>query len=441
MSYTATIARVQTRPHPTADKLLLGVCLGNQVVVGKDTQDGTLGLFFPTDGQLSHEMCVHNGLYTKSAMQKLGLPIEEGQTFGFFDHHRRVRSQKFRGEKSDGFWVPLSYVQWALPPNIAAREEAFAVGMEFVEGQQFVSVHGHLICEKYVTPATKRAQSQRQGKGRVSRGSTLWFKKHVETSQFRDVAHEIPIGSVVYVTEKLHGTSARFGHVLDIVEPSRIRQFFGRVLPFLNREERQYRYLNGTRNLILERGVDGSFYGNEDFRYNVVASVQLAKGEVVYGEIVGDVAIGKPIMPGQAIKDADFAAVYGKRMAYTYGTEPGEHRLYVYRITQVNEDGHTVELSWPQVKGRCGTLGLTPVPELSRHFIEDPEDIAQLRVNVEETVDGPSLLDARHIREGVVVRVESERGTAFVKHKSFIFGVLEGYIKDDDLYVDTEEAA
>jgi len=434
MSYHAIIARISVRPHPNADKLALGVCQGNQVVVSKDTKDGAIGLFFPTDGQLSHDMCVHNGLYTKSAMLKLGLPIADGQMFGFFDHNRRVRSQKFRGEKSDGFWVPLSYLEWA--------DMAVALD-ELDEGFQFTTLSGHLICEKYVTPATKCAQSTRQGKGRVSRGATLWFKKHIETPQFRDVAHAIPLGSLVYVTEKLHGTSARYGHVLDVKEPGRIRQFFGRVLPFLAREQRAYRYLNGSRNLILERGLDGSYYGSEEFRHNVVAGVTLAKGEVVYGEIVGDVRLGTPIMPSQVIKDEEWAATYGRRMTYTYGTAPGEHRLYVYRVTQTNEDGHTVELSWPQVKGRCRELDLAHVPDAhDRPFVIGQEvDLAELRVFVESYVDGPSVLDARHIREGVVVRVEHETGTTFIKHKSFMFGVCEGYLKDDDKYVDIEEAA
>ena len=52
MTYSAIVAHINTRPFPNADRLLLGTCLGNQVVVGLDTQDGELGVFFNADGQL-----------------------------------------------------------------------------------------------------------------------------------------------------------------------------------------------------------------------------------------------------------------------------------------------------------------------------------------------------------------------------------------------------
>jgi len=64
-----------------------------------------------------------------------------------------------------------------------------------------------------------------------------------------------------------------------------------------------------------------------------------------------------------------------------------------------------------------------------------------LRDVVETLVNGPSTITTSHIREGVVVRVENEFGVERYKHKSFTFGVLEGYLKDNAKYVDREEAA
>jgi hypothetical protein len=52
---------------------------------------------------------------------------------------------------------------------------------------------------------------------------------------------------------------------------------------------------------------------------------------------------------------------------------------------------------------------------------------------------GGSVLDASHIREGVVLRVESVQGPNFIKSKSWEFKVLEGIIKDRTDYVDAEE--
>jgi hypothetical protein len=46
----------------------------------------------------------------------------------------------------------------------------------------------------------------------------------------------------------------------------------------------------------------------------------------------------------------------------------------------------------------------------------------------------PSTIDKRHITEGVVLRFVTD-STEFkvLKHKSFWFGVLEGYIKDSGI--------
>ena len=42
MPYAAIVTRIKTKPHPNADKLLLGEVHGHQVVVGLDTEDNEL---------------------------------------------------------------------------------------------------------------------------------------------------------------------------------------------------------------------------------------------------------------------------------------------------------------------------------------------------------------------------------------------------------------
>src|SRR6185369_6632315 len=100
--YEAIIAKLTNlRPHSNADRLQLATVQGNQVVVGLDYTEGTLGIFFPTDGQLSMEFATANDLIARrdeTTGEKAG---------GFFDQNRRVRCQRFRGEKSDGYWCKL----------------------------------------------------------------------------------------------------------------------------------------------------------------------------------------------------------------------------------------------------------------------------------------------------------------------------------------------
>src|SRR5262249_4631144 len=109
VSYQAIVSAITVRPHPNANKLQLGTVHGHQVVVGLDVKDGQLGVFFPTDGQLSHDMCRSNDLYNESTCKELGLTANH---YGYFSENRRVRAQKFRGEKSDGVWFELELLQW-----------------------------------------------------------------------------------------------------------------------------------------------------------------------------------------------------------------------------------------------------------------------------------------------------------------------------------------
>jgi hypothetical protein len=121
---------------------------------------------------------------------------------------------------------------------------------------------------------------------------------------------------------------------------------------------------------------------------------------------------------------------FGDLVTYSYGCEPGQCKFYVYRIVRGG-----VELSWPQVKGRCHELGIDHVPELGVYIADDGE----ARFTGHEWYH--STLDNRHPFEGVVYRIENEHGTTFLKDKTFTFGVLEGYLKTSDDYVDLEEVS
>lgn len=62
MAYSAYITTLKNvRPHPNANKLRLADCFGNTICVGLDAAEGEIGVYFPTDGQLSVEFCqVHD---------------------------------------------------------------------------------------------------------------------------------------------------------------------------------------------------------------------------------------------------------------------------------------------------------------------------------------------------------------------------------------------
>ena len=54
MAYTAFITRIKNlRRVPNADRLQMGECFGNTVIVSLEYEDNQLGIYFPSDGQIS----------------------------------------------------------------------------------------------------------------------------------------------------------------------------------------------------------------------------------------------------------------------------------------------------------------------------------------------------------------------------------------------------
>lgn len=423
--YQAIIARIKTRPHPNADRIQLADVCGTTVVVGLDHQDNDLGVYFPTDGVLSHDFCVANNLYNKNARAKLGLP--DGP-IGFFDHHRRVRAQGFRGQKSDGFWLPMNCLDFV---QLTYKNSPIYTDDILTEGYMFDTIDGNLICSKWTT---YKPQSGSVGARKGRKGELQGFPKHQDTEQWDYYKDQIPDGSLITITEKLHGTS----HRLALVRQDPVWWKFW--------AKPQWQRVDGSRNVVLtDHSGRNSFYDSDEFRNRACHTVG-RKGEVLYGEIVGFTDPGKPVMNGGEIPQEFLVErqQYGEHMHYRYGQSDGHCEFFLYRVVQFNEDGEGVELSHSQVVRRAQQLGYRVPPLMFVGHLSDYD-----RNNIDYIVKSftgdpslPSLLDSSMIREGVVVRVDTPDGhTKFYKKKSFLFKVLEGIVKLDETYEDVEENA
>lgn len=422
--YTAVIAKItNVRKHPNADRLNLGTVHGNQVVIGLETVEGELGIYFPTDGELTDEFCKNNNLYRHPEKNK------DPEQHGMFDDNRRIRTQKFRGEKSDGFWVPVDHLEYLY---------AGASGL-VEENQEFTSLFGQEICRRYETPETRRQQGSGNNPA-THKIQCVMFHEHFETQQLARNLHRINVGDTLILTEKVHGTSQRVGHVLVIKPRSTWTRFWDKVLGRVTNSY-EWKHLIGTRHTVLKDNATG-YYSN-DFRKEASAMFlnNLRKGETIYYEVAGYENEGRAIMSPVDLRkanDKELLTTYksgeGHNMYYSYGCDPGQHRIFVYRITIGNEDGYEVDYSWDKVIERCNELGVNTVPELARIHISEPIDEKVFLESLDKYTEGPSTIDTRHIREGVVIR---NVDTAY-KHKSFTFKVLEGIVKDTGS-VDTEE--
>lgn len=435
MAYTAIICRLtNVRPHPNGDYLKLAEAAGSHIIVGLEKQEGDLGILFPTDGQLSVEFCKNNNLFRDSSKNK------DTSKKGLFDDNRRVKTQKIRGEKSDGFWIEIESIGYT--------------GHIAQEGDEFCELSGFKICDKYISKETRNALAKKANQPKAVKENIIMFKEHFDTPQFDRNFRSIKLNDELVITEKLHGTSQRNANVkvrrvLSLKE--KIAKWLG-----LNVNETHYIHLAGTRRVVLNKPTTKSFHDPSIREYaNNLFDGQLHKGETVYSEIVG-YENDKPIMSPcdiKLLKDKEFektwkSKVVDDKMIFSYGTQFGECDVYVYRITFTNEDGVQYDYSWDDVVERCKELGVKAVPVLWRGKISDlpnestdDRDIyTPFRDLVTTLSSGRSLLDDKHIKEGVIISVQGRGFTPEVyKYKSFEFKVLEGIIKDSGV-LDEEES-
>src|SRR5258708_352698 len=142
MNHSAIIAALEdVRPHPNADRLMLANVLGYQIIVGLENHTGEMGLFFYPELALTEEYLIANDLIRRKD------PITGENKGGMFDKNGRVRQQKFRSEKSEGYWAPISSIGFTKYPG------------GFVLGETFQEINGIKICDKYITRATQNAMS------------------------------------------------------------------------------------------------------------------------------------------------------------------------------------------------------------------------------------------------------------------------------------------
>jgi len=442
--YNAIITRLShVREHSNADKVKLATCYGNQVVISILSEEGELGIYFQTDGVLSENFAEANNLIRKK--DKNGKNIG-----GMFDENCRVRTQKFRGEISDGFWCPISNLNYLKDKAPKGWDPS---NME--EGTEFNELFGESICFKYINKATRLAAEQNKGKKTKTAKTSIMFKEHIDTDHFGKSLHEFNNDDLVIVTLKIHGTSHREGRVLierSLSWKDRIAKLFG-----VKVQEQEWVYLSGTRRVVIQESTGPQFHDPtiRDKAHNLFKD-NLRKGETVYLEIVGYEGDGKSIMsPVDTTKldDKQFSKTYsnagdGKTMNYSYGCNQGECDFYVYRMTTTNEDGQSVDYSWKDIKARCHEMGVKHTPEIlsfkindyrALHNLKDDRDWSDHLSNLMDgLIEGADLIDPTHIREGIVIRIENGLHVKLFKHKSVNFKILEGIIKDAGI-IDEEE--
>ena len=447
-------ALTNVRKHPNADRLLLADVFGNTVCVSLDYTEGQVGVYFPTDGQLSAEFAEKNNLVRKKddAGNNIG---------GYMDPNKRnVCAIRLRGEKSDGLFLPLSALNYCYAHGDASTE--LRVG-DVIDG----CVNGHEICQKYIPRRSdpSRANSHNGNKTRNKKAPTApLFAEHADTEQLAYNLSAFKHGDEIEITLKMHGTSQRTGYlpVLKGYKKSFFDWFFRRE----GKPVYDWGYVSGTRRVVLEN-YEGGFYGDNQFReqHSKVFEGKLNKGETVYYEVVGFTTSGQPIMGdanNKKLNDKEFIKQYGEITRFSYGCDPvggpdidgredengylprlPQSDIYIYRMTMTNEDGFVIEYAPDFMRYRCEQMGVKCVPVFATAKLQEgggfifrkdgtysavaESDLGEfVMAAAEEYYDGPDPIGKTHVREGVVVRIINRPKFAAYKHKNWSFKCLSG---------------
>ena len=313
--------------------------VGYTVLITK-SMVGKKAVMFPAESQLSEEVARVNNLYAKAELN--ADPTEKG----YLGKNRRVRAIKLRGINSNALAIPAESL--GNPPlNVP-----------------FDTIDGKEICRKYVVPTkpTTNAPSRRNDKLWKRVDNTL-LPEHYDTGQYWRESDKFAPSDYLVVTQKIHGSSVRIGHIPVRRKPTwkdKVLNFFGIETP-----EFDYAVVGGSRKVVKDPNnpEQNHYYGEGNDIWTQAALTYghlVPKNVVLYGELYGFVpGTETPIQKG-----------------YTYDAEPGEMKFLVYRVATVQEDGGIYDLSWNGVKEFCRERGLNTVPELARTFASliNPEE-------------------------------------------------------------------
>ncbi len=345
-NYCATVVRVDKFINlPNCDNVKHAIIFGNSVIVSKDIEDYQYGMFFPVETKLSNEFLRKNNLYRKPEMN------DDASIKGYFEDSGRVKCMKFRGHKSEGFYIPIS----SLDGILSSKEDY----KDIMVGDEFDELNGIRICEKYTIPSrTEGNRNSKNGKivKRISRIIENQFRLHVDTSQLRKSIEMIKPLDVISITYKLHGTSFVVGNLLV---KRKLKWWENLIYKILNKlPQTEYDAIYSSRKVVkneYESKNHSHYYSYDlwsDIKDELKDSIQ--NGITLYGECVGYLNTGKYI-----------------QSEYDYKCNGFMHDNYIYRITSTNNVGQVIEFSWNQVKEYCNKYGIKHVPELYYGLAKD----------------------------------------------------------------------
>lgn len=363
-NYNATVVEIKTLVQlENCENVQAAIIMGNQVIVSKDVKIGDIGLFFPVETQLTKEYLSTNNLYRDPELN-----IDKTKK-GYFELNGRIRCVKFRGNKSEGLFMPIGSLKFIFSDiNFNDNPKGLWVskGNHLEIGNEFNIINDIEICKKYIPKEVKTpGQPSSKTKVKASKKSQIvenQFRFHNNTGQLYRNLHRINTDSLISATYKIHGTSGISSKILV----NKNLNWFEKLLIKLGIkiQFQEYSVITASRTVIKSETSDPGFYGEDIWK---IASKHLEEflvnGMTFYYEICGYTPSGKFIQ-----KDYDYGCTKPLSNEYVEGIN---YKIFIYRITQTNNEGKVFEFSAKQVQDWCKERGLKAVPMLYYGYAKD----------------------------------------------------------------------
>ena len=263
--YCGTVVKIgEILPIEGKDRIVKTMVNGLSIVIGKDEfQTGDVAVYCANETQL-HELFLHlNSMYDD---KELNIDKEKK---GYINKHGRVRIVKLGGVPSYGILLN--------PTSIATfLNEPVEVVSEYLRNhvnEDFDEINGEIFCKVYVPPVKhvnrQLSKSERRDK-KLARFKMLIegsFRQHYATAQLAKNMHLFSPSDSVYISNKLHGTSAIFANILTNVPTNWFKRMW-RKLFGKNEYDQKYNIVYSSRNVIKNEFINpkqraGVYYSDD----------------------------------------------------------------------------------------------------------------------------------------------------------------------------------
>ena len=324
--YCGTVVKIgEILPIEGRDRIVKTMVNGLSIVIGKDEfKTGDVAVYCANETQL-HELFLHlNSMYDDKELNA------DSEKKGYINKHGRVRIVKLGGVPSYGILLNPASIALFLNESVDNVKEYLTAHVN----EDFDEINGEIFCKVYVPPVKENrhvSKGEKRAK-KLARFKMLIegsFRQHYDTGQLARNMHLFSPEDKVFISNKLHGTSAIFANILTNVPTNWFKRMW-RKLTGKNEYDQKYNLVYSSRTVIKNEFINpkqkaGGYYSDDIWGYWAEKLNEFVpKDYCIYCEIVGYTPNGTAIQKG-----------------YDYGclqTDEVKSKLMVYRITDHDKE-------------------------------------------------------------------------------------------------------